>query len=109
MGILSPVVEILRLPMLDRGQHLSAHHPVAVEFAGDDHPRHILHPFEWLAEELHGCFRVSAGLDQNVEYVAVLVDRTPQIMVPTMISMNTSSRCHLSSDLTPSLPLCSAR
>jgi hypothetical protein len=40
---------------------------------------HLPQAREQSAEELLGGHRVSARLDQNVEHVAVLVDRAPQV------------------------------
>jgi len=54
-------------------------HLVAGELVGDDHPGHLPRALEPSAEELLGGHRVSARLDQNVEHVAVLVDRAPQV------------------------------
>ena len=67
--------------MLDRCQQLAVGDLVAAEFVGDDHPRHVLQVFEQRAEESFGGHRISAGLDQNVEHVAVLVDRAPQVVL----------------------------
>jgi len=67
--------------MLDRCQQLAVGDLVAAEFVGDDHPRHVLQVFEQRAEESFGGHRISAGLDQNVEHVAVLVDRAPQLVL----------------------------
>ena len=44
------------------------------------HPRHVSQALEEFAEELLGGQRVSAWLDQDVEHIAVLVDRAPQVM-----------------------------
>ena len=53
---------------------------VAAQPVGDDDPRHVLQALEEFAEELLGGQRVSAWLDQDVEYGAVLVDRAPQVV-----------------------------
>jgi hypothetical protein len=80
MRVLDPIVQVLRAAMLDRCQQLAVGDLVAAEFIGDDHPRHVLQVFEQLAEESFGGHRISAGLDQNVEHVAVLVDRAPKVV-----------------------------
>ena len=72
MRVLDPIVEALPAAMLDRCQQLAVGERVAAEFVGDDHPRHVLQVFEQRAEESFGGHRMSAGLDQNVEHVAVL-------------------------------------
>src|ERR1700758_3071940 len=46
MRVLDPIVEVLRAAMLDRCQQLAVGDPVAAEFVGDDHPRHVLQVFE---------------------------------------------------------------
>ena len=82
--------------VLDRSHWLAVRHVIAGQLVGHDHSRHIPPTFEQLAEELLGCLRVSAGLDQHIEHVAVLIDRPPQVMLGAVDLMNTSSRCHVS-------------
>ena len=60
-----------------RRHKLAVRDPIAAQLVGDDDPRHILQALEKFAEELSGGQRVSAWLDQDVEYGAVLVDRAP--------------------------------
>ena len=67
--------------MLDRRQHLLVCELVAGELVGHDDPRHILPPLEQFAEELYGGLGVSAGLDEDVEHVALLVDGAPEIVL----------------------------
>ncbi len=85
--------------MLDRCQQLAVGDLVAGEFVGDDHPRHVLQVFEQRAEESFGGRRISAGLDQNVEHVAVLVDRAPQVVLravdPVPTSTNANHKAHV--------------
>ena len=81
MRVLGPVVQILRPPVLHRRHHLAVRHLVAGELVGDEHPRHVPQALEQFAEELLGGHRVSARLHQDVEHVAVLVDRTPQVLL----------------------------
>ena len=64
--------------MLHRRHELAVRHLVAGELS-DDHPGHLPQALEQSAEELLCGHRVSARLDQNVERVAVLVDRAPQV------------------------------
>ena len=54
--------------------------PVAGELVGHQHPRHVPQALEQSAEELLGGLGIPARLDQDVEYVAVLVDRAPQVV-----------------------------
>ena len=53
---------------------------IAAQPVSDDDPRHVLQALEEFAEELLSGHRVSARLNQDVEHIAVLVDRTPQVM-----------------------------
>ncbi len=79
VGVLGAVVQVLRPAMLHRRHELAVRHLVAGELVGDDHPGHVPQALEQSAEELLCGHRVSARLDQNVEHVAVLVDRAPQV------------------------------
>ena len=80
MRVLGPVVEILRAPVFDRWHQLPMSHNVTGELVGDQHPRHPGLLAHQLAEEAFRRLRVSAGLDQDVEDVAVLIDRPPQVL-----------------------------
>lgn len=70
--------------MLDRSQQFAVRHLVTAQLVCDDHLRNILQTFEQPPEELPGRQRVSVGLDQHIEHVAMLIDSTPQIMLPTI-------------------------
>jgi hypothetical protein len=72
-------VQVLRPAMLHRRHALAVRHLVAGERVGDHHPGHLPQALEQSAEQLLCGHRVSARLDQNIEHVAVLVDRAPQI------------------------------
>src|SRR6476659_6122816 len=71
--------QVPRPAMLHRRHELAVRHLVAGELVSDDHPGHLPQALEQSAEELLCGPRVSARLDQNVEHVAVLVDRAPQV------------------------------
>src|SRR6516225_240083 len=77
--VLGAVVQVLRPAMLHRWHELAVGDLVAGELVGDDHPGYVSQALEQSAEELLCGQRVSARLDQNVEHVAVLVDRAPQV------------------------------
>ena len=77
--VLGAVVQVRRPAMPHRRHELAVRHLVAGELVGDDHPGHLPQALEQSAEELLGGHRVSARLDQNVEHVAGLVDRAPQV------------------------------
>ena len=80
MRVLGPIVQILRLPVLHRGHHHAVGGPVTGKLVGDEHPRHVPQALEQSAEEPLGGLGISAWLDQDVEHIAVLVDRAPQVM-----------------------------
>ena len=81
MGVLRPVVhQILRPTVLHAGYQPAMSHPVATQFVGDQHPRHVLQTGEQLPEEPGSGLGVAAGGDQDVQDVAVLVHRPPKIM-----------------------------
>ena len=80
MGVLGPVVEVLRAAMGHRRQKLAVSDLIAGQLVGDNHPRHLSQALEQLTEKPLGRHRVAARLHQDVEHVAVLVDRAPQLM-----------------------------
>ena len=63
--------------MVHRRHQLAVSKLVAGQLVGDDHPRHVAQALEQLAEKSLGRHRVAARLHQDVEHVAVLVDRAP--------------------------------
>ena len=65
--------------MLHRRHKFAVSDPVAGQFVGDNHPRHVLQALEQLTENRLAAivFRPTAP---DVEHVAVLVDRAPQVM-----------------------------
>jgi hypothetical protein len=70
--------------MFDAGQDFPLRGAVALELIGYDDPGHMLASFEELAEELLRGLLVAAALHQDIEHMAVLIDRPPQIMPFTM-------------------------
>ena len=95
VGVLGAVVQVLRPAMLHRQHELAVRHLVAGELVGDEHPGHVPQALEQSAEALCG-HRIQARLDQNVERVAVLVDRARQVPLCAVDLDDASSRCHLS-------------
>ena len=79
MRVLGAIVEIPRLPVGHRRHELAVSNPVAGQFVGHQHARHIPHAVEQFTEEPPGCFGVSPRLHQHVQDVAVLVDCTLQV------------------------------
>ncbi|MDQ0904508.1 hypothetical protein QFZ22_000493 [Streptomyces canus] len=78
MAVLGPVVEVLRLAVLDGGHDLAVGRFVGAELVADDHPRHRTGPLHQPAEETPGRGLVPPVLHQDV---AVLVDGPPQILL----------------------------
>ncbi|GAC1461103.1 MAG: hypothetical protein PVSMB2_22630 [Ktedonobacteraceae bacterium] len=69
------------LPMFHARQDLAFRCSIPGQFVGDDHARNIFQSFEELAKEfLCGLF-VAAALHQDVQHVAILVDRSPKGML----------------------------
>ena len=77
----SPVVETLVLPVFDARHNLALGRPVALELVGHEDPGDIAQPLEQFAKEALGRFAITAGLHQDVERVAVLIHRPPEIVV----------------------------
>lgn len=69
------------LTMFDPRQDLALGGPVALEFVGDDHPWHVPHTLEKLAEELLCSLLISPALHQDIQHVPLLIDCPPQIMM----------------------------
>ncbi|MDQ1013572.1 hypothetical protein QFZ43_000121 [Streptomyces afghaniensis] len=80
MAVLGPVVEVLRLTVLDAGHDFSVGGAVGAEPVGDDHPRHRVRLLHQAAEEAPGRGLVPAVLHEDVQDVAVLVDGPPQVL-----------------------------
>src|SRR5215469_8781527 len=67
--------------MLDARQDLALGRGVALQLVCHDHPRDASQALQQLAKEPLGCGRVAPALDQNVEDISLLVDRTPKIVL----------------------------
>jgi hypothetical protein len=80
MGVLGPIVEAFVLPMLDAAQDVLFRCCVTRQFIGNDDPWDILTPFEELPKELLGGMLISSALDENIQHIAVLINRPPHLM-----------------------------
>jgi hypothetical protein len=78
---LSAIVEVSALAMLDARQDLALGGGVALELVCHDHTRNVSQALQQLAKESLGCGRAAPALDQDVEDISVLVDRTPKIVL----------------------------
>ncbi len=79
--VLGTVVEVSMLTVLDTRQNVALCRAVAPELIRDNHPGDILTAFEELAEEFLGRMLIPPPLYENVQHMAVLIHRTPQIVV----------------------------
>ena len=80
MRVFRAVVEALVFPVLHTRHDFFLCGFVAAELVGDQYARHVLAPLEQLAEELLGCSFVPPALDEDIEHIAFLVDRPPEIV-----------------------------
>ncbi|EFH80779.1 hypothetical protein Krac_1400 [Ktedonobacter racemifer DSM 44963] len=81
MRVFCSIVQALVLPMFDARHDLPLGGCIAGEFVGDNDTRHVLESLQELAKELFGSFFVSSALHQNIEYFAMLVNGTPEIVL----------------------------
>ena len=78
--VLCPVVEIAMLAMFHAWEQVALGGPIALEFVGDDDTRDVGQAFKEFAEELLRGRLITAALDQDIQYVPVLIRRPPEIM-----------------------------
>src|SRR5215467_10712533 len=104
MRYLSAIVEVSALAVLDARQDLALGRGVALELVCHDHPRSISQALQQLAKEPLGCGRAAPALDQDVEDISVLVDRTPKIVLLAADSDEHLVHVPLVTGLWPSLP-----
>ena len=81
MGVFSPVIEALVLPVLNPRHDLPLGSGIALQLVGDEHTRGSTLLSEKLAEQAFGGLLVAPALDENIENEAVLVDGTPEPML----------------------------
>jgi hypothetical protein len=79
MGVLGPVIQVLPAAMLHRRHQLAVSDLIAGQLVGHNHPRHLPQAVEQPTEKPLSRHRVAPRLHQDVEHVAVLVDRAPQL------------------------------
>ena len=81
MGEFGAVVQPLVLAMLDAGDQCLASRFVALEWVGDDDPRHVAQqPLEAFAEKALGGALVTPGLNPDVQHITVLIHRPLQVI-----------------------------
>ena len=79
MRVLGAIVEIPRLPVGHRPHELAVSNPVAGQFVGHQHPRHIRRPLSSLRKNRLAALAFRRDCTKHVQDVAVLVDATPQV------------------------------
>ena len=80
MGVFRLIVQPALLLMLHRRHDFCLGCCVAAQLVGDDGTWDVLKAFQQLAKELLGGFLVPAWLHEDIKYVAILVDCTPEIL-----------------------------
>ena len=80
MGEFGAVVQPFVRAMLDAGDQCLASRFVALEWVGDDDPRHVAQPLEAFAEKALGGALVAPGLNPDVQHITVLIHRSPQVI-----------------------------
>ena len=91
MRVLRPVVQVLRLPVLDRRHHLPMRHCVTAELVGDQHPRRRALPLEEFAEEPLG----GLGAAQNTctfSLIMCLKNLATNTLIPTGVATTARTR-----------------
>jgi hypothetical protein len=78
--VLRTVVELAMLAMLYARQELTFGRSITFELIGDEHPGHILVPFEQCAEEPLSRRFVPAPSHQNIQHIPILIHRSQQIV-----------------------------
>src|SRR6185312_17078400 len=78
-GIFRPVIQILRLKVLNRASNPASRRLVAAQLVGDHYPWHVLQALEQLAKEPGRGLGVPPRGDQNAQDIPVLVDSAPQV------------------------------
>jgi hypothetical protein len=81
MRYFGAVVDPLVLTMLNAGHDLLFGGSVAFEFVRDQHARHVTKPLEQFAKEALRRLPVASALRENIKRGAVLVHRSPQVMM----------------------------
>jgi hypothetical protein len=80
MRVLGAVVQIPVLAVLHPWEKLPLGRAVALELIRDDHAGDILTPFEQLTEERLRRRLVAVALDQDIQYVPVLINGSPEVV-----------------------------
>ena len=80
MGVLHTVIQISVLPMFDAWEELPLRGSITLQLVRDDDAWSVLAPLEELAEESLRSLLVAPALHQDIEDLAILIDRPPEIV-----------------------------
>ena len=70
---------------MDDGRHdLAVSGTVASQFVGDQLPGRTALPLQQLAEESFRGFPITTRLDEDINYITILVYRTPEVLAFTL-------------------------
>jgi insertion element IS1 protein InsB len=76
--------QAMMLSMFYTRQHFALGGAVALELIRDEHPGHVLAPFQQLPEEFLRSLLVTPRLDQDVQHMPVLIHGAPQVVALAM-------------------------
>ncbi len=82
MGDLGPVVLVNSLFMVGAQADLLERSPVGAQLVGRHSGRSKAVLLQQLANELPGCGLVPPALDQDLQHLALIIDRSPQVYLP---------------------------
>ena len=66
--------------MLDAREQLTVSDAIASQLVGHNHPRHVLQTLQQPVEEAFRGVAIAPGLNEYVEYNAILIDGAPKIV-----------------------------
>ena len=72
------------LPMLHAWEQFLFRSRITAKLIGDQYPWHVLTALQQLAEELFRGPFISPALHQDIQNIPLLIDRTPQIVLPAI-------------------------
>jgi hypothetical protein len=102
MSRLGAIVQIPVPPMFHTGEDLAQGRPIAVQLSCDHDPRDVGQALEQLTKELlRGSF-IASVVDHDIEHVAVLIHRPPQIV--TFALHRENDFVHVLLVLSPGMP-----
>ena len=81
MGDFGPIVFVLARSMDHRREDVSMRSPVTPQLVGDQLPEWSFLMLQHLTKETRCCSTVSTLRNENIDYVSILIDSSPQIEV----------------------------